>query len=29
MVRSAPRHDRDAGDPADLLAATAALRQEV
>src|SRR2546429_4751990 len=29
MPRSAPRHDRDAGGPADLLAAKAALRQEV
>src|SRR5260370_20579529 len=29
MVRSAPRHDRDAGGPAGLLAAKAALRQEV
>src|ERR1700728_3071716 len=29
MVRSAPRHDRDAGGPADVLAAKAALRQEV
>ena len=29
MARSAPRHDRDAGGPADLLAAKAALRQEV
>jgi 5-formyltetrahydrofolate cyclo-ligase len=29
MVRSAPRHDRDAGGPAALLAAKAALRQEV
>src|SRR6266566_5132381 len=29
MTRSAPRHDRDAGGPADLLAAKAALRQEV
>src|ERR1700746_680884 len=28
MPRSAPRHDRDAGGPADLLAAKAALRQE-
>src|SRR5512142_3493155 len=28
MARSAPRHDRDAGGPADLLAAKAALRQE-
>ena len=29
MARSAPRHDRDAGGPAELLAAKAALRQEV
>jgi 5-formyltetrahydrofolate cyclo-ligase len=29
MVRRAPRHDRDAGGPADALAAKAALRQEV
>ncbi len=29
MSRSAPRHDRDAGGPADLLAAKAAQRQEV
>jgi len=29
MARSAPRHDRDAGGRADLLAAKAALRQEV
>src|SRR5580700_4677314 len=29
MVRPAPRHDRDAGGPAGLLAAKAALRQEV
>ena len=29
MARSAPRHDRDAGGPADLLAAKATLRQEV
>ena len=29
MARSEPRHDRDAGGPADLLAAKAALRQEV
>ena len=29
MARSPPRHDRDAGGPADLLAAKAALRQEV
>ncbi len=29
MPRSAPRHDRDAGGPADLLAAKAGLRQEV
>src|SRR3954469_6021504 len=29
MARSAPTHDRDAGGPADLLAAKAALRQEV
>src|SRR6201996_1617990 len=29
MPRSAPRHDRDAGGPAELLAAKAALRQEV
>jgi 5-formyltetrahydrofolate cyclo-ligase len=29
MTRSAPRHDRDAGGPAGLLAAKAALRQEV
>ena len=29
MPRPAPRHDRDAGGPADLLAAKAALRQEV
>src|SRR5256886_13935963 len=27
MARSAPRHDRDAGGPADLLAAKAVLRQ--
>jgi 5-formyltetrahydrofolate cyclo-ligase len=29
MARSAPRHDRDAGGPADILAAKAALRDEV
>jgi 5-formyltetrahydrofolate cyclo-ligase len=29
MVRSTPRHDRDAGGPADVLAAKAALRDEV
>ncbi len=29
MARSAPRHDRDAGGPAGLLAAKAALRREV
>src|ERR1700727_2459400 len=29
MPRSAPRHDRDAGGPADVLAAKAALRQEI
>ena len=29
MPRPAPRHDRDAGGPADLLTAKAALRQEV
>src|SRR6202035_2032697 len=29
MARSAPRHDRDAGGPADLLAAKAVLRQDV
>src|ERR1700758_4762473 len=29
MPHSAPRHDRDAGGPADLLAAKAALREEV
>ncbi|HEY7144211.1 MAG TPA: 5-formyltetrahydrofolate cyclo-ligase [Streptosporangiaceae bacterium] len=29
MPRAAPRHDRDAGGPAGLLAAKAALRQEV
>ena len=29
MPRSAPRHDRDAGGPAGLLASKAALRQEV
>jgi 5-formyltetrahydrofolate cyclo-ligase len=29
MTRSAPRHDRDAGGPAEVLAAKAALRQEV
>ncbi len=29
MARSAPRHDRDAGGPAGVLAAKAALRQEV
>ena len=29
MARSAPRHDLDAGGPADLLAAKAALRQDV
>jgi 5-formyltetrahydrofolate cyclo-ligase len=28
-MRSAPRHDRDAGGPADVLAAKAALREEV
>jgi hypothetical protein len=29
MPRSAPRHDRDAGGPADVLAAKAELRQQV
>src|ERR1700685_3362234 len=29
MARSAPRHDRDAGGPADLLAAKAGRREEV
>jgi 5-formyltetrahydrofolate cyclo-ligase len=29
MARSAPRHDRDAGGPADVLAAKAAVRQDV
>jgi hypothetical protein len=29
MARRAPRHDRDAGGPAGLLAAKAALRQEI
>jgi 5-formyltetrahydrofolate cyclo-ligase len=29
MARSAPRHDRDAGGPADVLAAKAELREEV
>ena len=29
MPRSAPRHDRDAGGPADVLAAKAGLREEV
>jgi len=29
MVRAVPRHDRDAGGPADLLAAKAALRDQV
>jgi len=29
MPRSVPRHDRDAGGPADVLAAKAALREEV
>jgi 5-formyltetrahydrofolate cyclo-ligase len=29
MPRSAPRHDRDAGGPAEVLAAKAALRDEV
>src|ERR671935_89613 len=29
MMRGAPRHDRDAGGPAELLAAKAALREEV
>jgi 5-formyltetrahydrofolate cyclo-ligase len=29
MVRPAPSHDRDAGGPAEVLAAKAALRQEV
>src|ERR1700681_2056473 len=29
MARPVPRHDRDAGGPADVLAAKAALRQEV
>src|SRR5256712_13883756 len=29
MIRRAPRHDRDAGGPAGLLAAKAALRQDV
>jgi 5-formyltetrahydrofolate cyclo-ligase len=29
MPRSTPRHDRDAGGPADVLAAKAALREEV
>src|SRR5215471_13360441 len=29
MVRSAPRHDRDAGGPAEVLAAKAALREDI
>jgi 5-formyltetrahydrofolate cyclo-ligase len=29
MARSVPRHDRDAGGPAEVLAAKAALRQEI
>src|ERR1700691_3877046 len=29
MPRSAPRHDRDAGGPADVLAAKSALREQV
>jgi 5-formyltetrahydrofolate cyclo-ligase len=29
MTRPVPRHDRDAGGPADVLAAKAALRQEM
>jgi 5-formyltetrahydrofolate cyclo-ligase len=29
MNRAVPRHDRDAGGPADILAAKAGLRQEV
>ncbi len=29
MARPAPRHDRDAGGPGDVLAAKAALRQEI
>src|SRR6202035_3613646 len=29
MARSAPRHDRDAAGPAEVLSAKAALRQEV
>ena len=29
MPRPAPRHDRDAGGPAEVLAAKATLRQEV
>ena len=29
MARPAPRHDRDAGGPAEILAAKAALRQEI
>src|SRR5271166_6142601 len=29
MSRSAPRHDRDAGGPAEILAAKAAVREEV
>ena len=29
MARPVPRHDRDAGGPAEILAAKAALRQEV
>src|ERR1700735_2202655 len=29
MPRSTPRHDRDAGGPAEVLAAKAALRQEI
>src|ERR1700722_17087632 len=29
MPRAVPRHDRDAGGPAEVLAAKAALRQEV
>lgn len=29
MPRSRPRHDRDAGGPAELLAAKAELRQEI
>src|SRR3989440_12243198 len=29
MARRVPRHDRDAGGPAEVVAGTAALRQEV